>query len=87
MKGVAKNTKTIRDLGQGLRTAVFCLYVVALMACGGGGDNGGGEGTPPPTGGVNQFAYVSNSGSNTVQAYSVDGSSVGIGGAVLIHQP
>lgn len=73
VKGVAKNTKTIGDLGQGLRTAVCCLYVVTLMACGGGGDNGGGEGTPPPTGGVNQFAYVSNSGSNTVQAYSVDG--------------
>ena len=47
--------------------------MLSLLSCGGDGDNGSGRNNNPPgTGAGNQFAYVVNSGSNTVQAFTVD---------------
>ena len=47
--------------------------MMGLTSCSSGGDGGN---NPSVAGGANQFAYVVNSGSDTVQAYTVDGNGV-----------
>lgn len=72
-------TMTGGSIRRGLGTVMLGACLVTMASCGGGGNGGGGDGSnnnPPPSGALadNQFAYVINSGAQTVQAYKMDGS-------------
>ncbi|MEJ2465894.1 MAG: beta-propeller fold lactonase family protein, partial [Candidatus Thiodiazotropha sp.] len=63
-----------KSAGQTFTLLIVAGLLTALAGCGGGGGGGGGGSTPPPTSStpVARFAYVANTGDNTVSVYLAD---------------